>query len=197
MHKSEAASLRDRADELACLIHVMVQEAIDVSRSLGPDNDLITCIGVKIPHPEPYSGEADLEKFEMFIAGVLRWLSMSMPLTPDTTMLQVKYVGTCLVDDAQEWYINNVEHHGCTVREWTLESLLQAMQKQFLHTLTHRQASVKFDTTQQGSGMVQMMLNCLEKFTSWMVMPPDKYTMRWRLLVALRDPLRREVLTRG
>ena len=62
---------------------------------------------------------------------------MSVPLTPDTTMLQVKYVGMRLVDDAQEWYIRNVEHHGCTVWEWTLESLLQAMQKQFLHTLTH------------------------------------------------------------
>ena len=49
---------------------------------------------------------------------------MSMPLTPDTMMLQVKYVGTCLVDDTQEWYIHNVEHHGHTVREWTLESLL-------------------------------------------------------------------------
>ena len=115
---------------------------------------------------------------------------MSVPLTPDTTMLQVKYMGTRLVDDAQEWYIRNVEHHRCTVREWTLESLLRAMQKQFLHVLMHRQVSVKFDTTQQGSGMVQTMLNRLEKFTSWMVMPPDEYTMQWRVLVALRDPLR-------
>ena len=71
VHESKAASLRDGADELACLIHTMVQEAISVSRSLGPDNDLVTCIGVKIPHPEPYLGEADLEKLEMFIAGVL------------------------------------------------------------------------------------------------------------------------------
>ena len=115
--ESEAASLRDGADELACPIHMMVQEAIDVSRSLGPNNDLVTRIGVKIPHPEPYSGEADHEKFKTFIAGVLRWLSMSVPLTPDTTMLQVKYVGTCLVDDTQEWYIRNVEHHRRTVWE--------------------------------------------------------------------------------
>ena len=122
---------------------------------------------------------------------------MSVPLTPDTTMLQVKYVGTHLGDGTQEWYICNVEHHGRTVWEWTLESLLRAMQKQFLHTLTHRQASVKFDTTRQGSGTVQTMLNCLEKFASWMVMPPDEYTMRWRFLVAVRDPLRREVFTHG
>ena len=72
---------------------------------------------------------------------------MSVPLTPDTPMLQVKYMGTRLADDTQEWYIHNVEHYGCMVQEWTLESLLQAMQKQFLHMLMHRQASVKFDTT--------------------------------------------------
>ena len=71
MRKSKAASLRDGADELACPIHVMVQEAIDISWSLGPDNNLVTCIGVNIPHPKPYLGEADLEKFETFIAGVL------------------------------------------------------------------------------------------------------------------------------
>ena len=197
VRESEAASLGDGADELACPIHMMVQEAINVSRSLGPDNDLVTCIGVKIPHPEPYLGEADLKKFKTFIVGILRWLSMSVPLTPDTMMLEVKYMGTCLADDTQEWYIRNVEHHGCTVREWMLESLLQAMQKQFLHMLTHRQASVKFDTTRQGSGMVQTMLNCLEKFALRMVTPPDEYTMRWRFLAALRDLLRREVLTHG
>ena len=102
---------------------------------------------------------------------------MSVPLTPDTTMLQVKHVGMCLADNAQEWYIHNVEHHGRTVWEWMLESLLQAMRKQFLHMLMHRQASVKFDTTRPGSGMVQMMLNHLEMFALQMVTPPDKYTM--------------------
>ena len=120
VRESEAASLGDGADKLACPIHVMVQEAIDVSWILGPDNNLITHIGVKIPHPEPYLGEADFEKFETFITGILRWLSMSVPLTPDTTMLQVKYVGTHLADDAQEWYIRNVEHHGHMDWEWTL-----------------------------------------------------------------------------
>ena len=79
---------------------------------------------MKIPHPEPYSCEADLEKFKVFVTGILRWLSMSVPLSPETTMLQVKYVGMHLTDDVQEWYVCNVEHHRCTIREWTLESLL-------------------------------------------------------------------------
>ena len=124
MCESEAASLRDKANKQACPIHTMVQEAINISQSLGPNNDLITCIGVKIPHPEPYLGEVDLKKFETFITGILRWLPMSVPLTPDTMMLQVKYMGMCLTDDAQELYIRNVKHHGHMVEEWMLESLL-------------------------------------------------------------------------
>ena len=91
---------------------------VNVSAYAGIVSALLTG-GTLTSIPEPYSGEADLEKFEMFIAGVLQWLSMSMPLTPDTTMLQVKYVGMHLADDTQEWYIRNVEHHGHTVREWT------------------------------------------------------------------------------
>ena len=71
MPGSEAASLGDGADELACPIHAMVREAIEVSQSMGPDNDIATRLGVKIPHPELYSGEADLKKFEVFIAGIL------------------------------------------------------------------------------------------------------------------------------
>ena len=51
------------------------------------------------------------------------------------------------------------------------------MQKQFLHMLMHRQVSVKFDTTRQGSGTVQAMLNRPEKFASQMVTPPNEYMM--------------------
>jgi len=84
---------------------MMVQEAIDVSQSLGPDNNLIAHLGVKIPHPKLYSSEPDLKKFKTFITGMLWWLSMNLPLSSETTLLQVKYVGTHLMGDMQEWYI--------------------------------------------------------------------------------------------
>jgi len=63
--------------------------------------------------------------------------------------------------------------------------------------LTHQHAATKFDATQQGSGTVQDLLNKLEKYASQMVVPPDAYTMCRRFLAALRDMLRREVLTWG
>ena len=71
------------------------------------------------------------------------------------------------------------------------------MQKHFLHSLTHRYVSTTYETTHQGSGTVQDLLNKLNKLTTHMVQKPDDY-MQWkRFLAALRDPLHREVLTRG
>ena len=58
-------------------IQLMIREARDSTKGLDPDNNIITRTGVKMLHPEPYSGEADLEIFEVFVAALLRWLSLN------------------------------------------------------------------------------------------------------------------------
>ena len=76
----------------------MVREAIEANRDLDPNNTLLAHIGVKFPHPEPYVGEPDIEQFEVFVAGVLRWLSMNLMLGSGetNTLVQLRYLGTCL-----------------------------------------------------------------------------------------------------
>ena len=177
----------------------MIWEARELTEGLDPDNNIFTHAGVKMPHPESYSGEADLEKFEVFIAALLRWFSLNLLLGSDcaSTLTQVRYLGNCLKGDAQEWYVRNIEHHDRVVREWTLESALIEMQKHFLHSLTHRYTSMTYETTRQGSGTVQDLLNRLNKLTVNMVQKLDNY-MQWKwFLVALRNLLCREVLTQG
>ena len=106
-------------------------------------------------HPESYSGEPDLEIFQVFIAGLLQWLSMNQLLgsDPETTLIQLRYLGTCLMGNAQEWYIRNIVSWDHTTQLWTLESVLEGMQKYFLHALTHRQASISYETACQGGGL--------------------------------------------
>ena len=91
----------------------MIQEARDLTEGLDPDNNIFTHAGVKMPHPEPYSGEADLERFKVFVAALLRWLLLNLLLGSDraSTLMQVRYLGNCLKGDAQEWYVRNVGHH--------------------------------------------------------------------------------------
>ena len=58
---------------------------------------------------------------------------------------------------------------------WTLKSTLEGLQKQFLHALTHRQASISYEATHQGGGTVQDLLNKLTKSVARMVKKPDPY----------------------
>ena len=63
--------------------------------------------------------------------------------------------------------------------------------------VTHRQVSISYESTHQGGGIVQDLLNKLTKFVARMVEKPDPYTQRKRFLVALRDPLHHKVLSCG
>ena len=189
----------ENESDMSRTILLMIREARDSTKGLDPDNNIFTRAGVKMPHPEPYSGEADLKRFEVFVAALLQWLSLNLLLGSDcmSTLMQVRYLGNCVKGDAQEWYVRNVEHHDRVVREWALESALIEMQKHFLHSLTHRYASTTYETTRQGSGTVQDLLNRLNKITARMVQKLDDYPQQKQFLVALHDPLCREVLTRG
>ena len=149
----------------------MIREARELTKGLDPDNNIFTHTGVKMPHPESYSGEADLEEFEVFVAALLQWLLLNLLLGSDrvSTLTQVRYLGNCLKGNAQELYIRNIEHHDRVVCKWTLESALTEMQKHFLHSLTHRYMSMTYETTHQGSGTVQEILNRLNKLTMHMI----------------------------
>ena len=49
----------------------MVHEAREANKGLSPENAILMHIGTHMPHPESYSGEPDLERFQVFIAGLL------------------------------------------------------------------------------------------------------------------------------
>ena len=52
-------------------IRIIVRGAFDNYRELNPDSEVFTRGRVKMPHPEYYSGEPDLERYEVFIVGIL------------------------------------------------------------------------------------------------------------------------------
>jgi hypothetical protein len=43
--------------------------------------------------------------------------------------LQVSYMGTCLTGETQEWFHRNVERFNHQVHDWTLETVVQGLQK--------------------------------------------------------------------
>ena len=106
-------------------------------------------------------------------------------------------MGTRLKGNASEWFTRNVEHPDRLIRDWSLEPVIKGLQKRFLNSLTHRQASKKFDTIKQGQKTVQELIQDLTKYAAQMVQYLDDYSFRRWLIAALRPSLQKEVLRRG
>ena len=67
----DQATTENKSDSLSRTIRLIIREARESTEGLDPDNNIFTHTGVKMPHPEPYSGEANLEKFKVFITALL------------------------------------------------------------------------------------------------------------------------------
>ena len=63
-HSTAASQPRDldnKIDQTVNFVSLMVQEARDTSKGLSAENSILARMGAKMPPPEPYSGEPDLE----------------------------------------------------------------------------------------------------------------------------------------
>ena len=52
------------------IVH-MIRTALAEGQHTDPDKSVLTRAGVKLDHPETYTGGSDLEEFEVFVAGIL------------------------------------------------------------------------------------------------------------------------------
>ena len=87
-------------------------------------------------------------------------------------------MGMQLKGNASEWFTRNVEGPDRPIRDWSLESVIEGLQKQFLNSLMHRQGSNKFNTIKQGQKTVQELIQELTKYAARMVQYPDDYLFR-------------------
>ena len=175
----------------------MLCSALEESWEDDPDDSIIARTRLNISPPEEYSGSSDLEVYETFVAGILRWLKLHGLLGVKYTETQVQFLGMQLKGNASEWFTRNVECPDRLIRDWSLESVIKGLQKQFLNSLMHRQASNKFYTIEQGQKTVQELIQELTKYAAQMVQYLDDYSFRRQLIAALRPSLQKEVLSRG
>ena len=140
------------------LIMCMVRSALEESQEDDPNDSIVMQMRLNISPPEEYSGSSDLEVYETFVAGILRWLKLHGLLGVKYTKTQVQFLGMRLKDNASEWFTRNVECPNRPIRDWSLESVIEGLRKQFLNSLTHRQVSNKFDTIEQGQKTVQELI---------------------------------------
>ena len=107
----------------------MVRSALEESQEDDPDDSITMQTRLNISPPEEYLGSSDLEVYETFIAGILRWLRLHGLLGVKYTDTQVQFLGTQLKGNASEWFIRNVERPNRPIRDWSLESVIKGLQK--------------------------------------------------------------------
>ena len=109
----------------------MLCSALEESWEDDPDDSIVTQTRLNIIPPEEYSGSLDLEVYKTFVAGILRWLKLHGLLGVKYTKTQVQFLGTQLKGNASEWFTRNIERPDRPIRDWSLESVIQGLQKRF------------------------------------------------------------------
>ena len=95
----------DQYDGIACMIHTMLAKG----QFTDPDKSVLIRACIILVHLDMYVGGSDLKLFEVFIAGILRWLKMNCLLGMTSTDMQVNCLCTHLTGEVQEWFYRNVE----------------------------------------------------------------------------------------
>ena len=141
------------------IMHI-VCSALEESWEDKTDDSVIAWTRLNISLPEEYSGSSDLKVYEMFVTGILQWLRLH---GLKYTKTQVQFLGMQLKGNTSQWFTRNVQHLDQPIRDWSLESVIEGLQKRFLNSLTHRQVSNKFNTIEQGQKTVQELIQELTK----------------------------------
>ena len=151
-----------------------------------PEYDIAGMKNIKPAPPEKYGGEDDIESFENWLAGVLRWLRVAGVTGKSKEQLQVDLCGTTLKGLAADWFHLEVESFDRKIRNWTFTELIVAMYGRFIHEVTAQNATIKFYNAKYSKSKgVLSFYNDLERFAGRMVARPDDYTFRRQLLRGL------------
>ncbi|KIJ54771.1 hypothetical protein M422DRAFT_240858 [Sphaerobolus stellatus SS14] len=163
----------DMTSEYSSIQQMMRQVLQNASLEDEPEKSFLAKASVKMGSPPTYGGERNLEKFENWVASILRFMSMYNFLGPRASKIQLQLLGQCLTDEAQEWFYRQVERFDREVKHWDLESVLMGLQKWFMPTLSLNKVAVDYDHLMQGSMNVQQLHQQLTKLAKQMVELPD------------------------
>ena len=97
----------------------LIQDHVGLERANVPDIK-----NIRISAPEKYSGEDDIEKFDTWLAGLLRWFRVYNVTGDDKDATRVDLCRTTLTGLAATWYSDEVEAWNRSTTTWYFEDLI-------------------------------------------------------------------------
>ncbi|KDQ59354.1 hypothetical protein JAAARDRAFT_192858 [Jaapia argillacea MUCL 33604] len=141
---------------------------------------------LKVPAPELYNGQDDIDIFEEWLQKLLRWLCLYRITGPELDYERLQILGQYVKGLAADWYNQEVDAPYRRVRAWSFESAIVGLHRRFLHKATAQHAVDKFYACKFScSDGVASYYNNLLKHASRMVERPDDYTLRRKFLCGL------------
>ena len=145
---------------------------------------------IRVSPPEKYGGDDDIEVFETWLSGLLRWFRVYNVTGPQKDSVRVDLSGTTLTGLAATWYADEVEAWNRKTKEWSFENVICGLYKRFIHEVTAQNAANSYKKTKfSRSKGALAYFNDLQRHASRMVQPPDEYSMKRKFLDGLPEDL--------
>ena len=91
-------------EEVICRYHVLIHDRVGQEIQMIPEMK-----NLRVSAPEKYLGEDDIETFDIWVIGLLRWYQVHNITRATKDSVRVDLYGTTLKGAASEWYSDEVE----------------------------------------------------------------------------------------
>ena len=174
----------------------MIDEQVEIPLHLGTSTSKAGAM--RLPTPDSYSGEEDIEKFDAWLQGLLQWLKLSLYAGLELERERIALAGLFLKDKASAWYNDNVEGVSRQQHMWMFHGVITSLYNRFIHEATIQDATLKYnDLTFKAESGVMGFYYDLERYSKRMVQIPNPYSFRTRFMFGLPRSISNEVLTKG
>ena len=181
-------------------IHQKYHRMIDQQVGEPLDANLANAHGgrAKLPHPQSYGGESNIERFDAWLQMLLRWMKLSSYAGDAADNARVLIVAMFLTDKAHVWFNDNVESVTRRVRNWSFKDVITGLYDRFIHDASIQDATAKFyEVTYNPVTGVMGYYHDLERYAMRMIHRPDSYTFKTQLMMGLPTAIESAVLDVG
>ncbi|KAH8071508.1 hypothetical protein BXZ70DRAFT_868272, partial [Cristinia sonorae] len=100
----------------------------------------------KLPMPEKYKGQDDIEYFRTWLTSVVRHMKLIGLTGTELDEGRVLLLGISFGGEASEWYSQVVEASNRLLNHWTFFEVVHALYNRFIHISSFQVAYTRFCT---------------------------------------------------
>ncbi|KAL0956722.1 hypothetical protein HGRIS_002844 [Hohenbuehelia grisea] len=152
----------------------------------------------KIPLPDKYGGKSDLEEFDNWIQGLLRWMNIHQMGGPGRDSHQIAILGLDIEGPAATWFNDAVVGVNRRRHDWGFVDVVLGLFDRFIYEATIHEATERFYNLEYKSKEgILVLLHEMNSLSARMVTEPDSYTFKTQLMAKIPRGMALKLIERG